>query len=176
MRACCCSDTQHEPGQPFFISDPDGLRVNGMMFNSSGSGWVVLGLGSLGRRFASRATFRKASYHGWNEALPRSNGRIAVVTVPDIRASDAASIRGRNEGPFGSNARWMEKKRDSQSSEWGNFGWDKSRAPQADWGRMTARGWPPPPLLFRSESQQRAQKEFIPFLCVWSLCPCVTFP
>jgi hypothetical protein len=84
-------------------------------------------------------------YHGWNEALRMSNGKAEIIIVPEIGRVMQFRFVGDPDGPFWANRGLEGKKPDSQSSEWGNFGGDKSwPAPQADWEKMTGRGWPPP--------------------------------
>ena len=91
------------------------------------------------------ATVRKEPYHGWNEALIVSNGKVEAVVVPAIGRVMQFRFAGENDGPFWENRLLDGKAPDSQSSEWGNFGGDKSwPAPQGEWEKMTGRGWPPP--------------------------------
>lgn len=94
---------------------------------------------------ASEITVQKRAYHGWNEALVIGNGKVEVVVIPEVGRVMQFRFVGEEEGPFWENRALYGKKPDSQSSEWGNFGGDKSwPAPQAEWEKMTGRGWPPP--------------------------------
>ena len=93
----------------------------------------------------AETTIRKAPYHGWEQALLMSNGNVEVVVVPEIGRVMQFRFAGDQEGPFWENRSMDGKMPNSQSSEWGNFGGDKSwPAPQADWEKLTGRGWPPP--------------------------------
>ena len=112
--------------------------------------WVFslacLGAISLSSNFSHGATTIKTTpYRGWNEAFLLSNGTVEAVVVPAIGRVMQFRFAGQQDGPFWENSLLDGKAPDSQSSEWGNFGGDKSwPAPQADWEKMTGRGWPPP--------------------------------
>jgi hypothetical protein len=94
---------------------------------------------------AAPATIRTQPYHGWNEALMMANGKVEVVIVPEIGRVMQFRFVGDETGPFWENRTLDGKKPNSQSSEWGNFGGDKSwPSPQAEWEKMTGRAWPPP--------------------------------
>jgi len=54
-------------------------------------------------------------------------------------------LAGEDQGVFWVNRLLDGKLPDAASSEWGNFGGDKSwPAPQGDWEKVTGREWPPP--------------------------------
>jgi hypothetical protein len=93
----------------------------------------------------AETTVRKVSYHGWGQALLIGNGKVEAVIVPEIGRVMQFRFVGEQDGPFWENRSMDGKMPNSQSSEWGNFGGDKSwPAPQADWEKITGRGWPPP--------------------------------
>src|SRR5688500_19293150 len=74
-----------------------------------------------------------------------SNWEVEVVIVPEIGRVMQLRFACEQNGPFWENRAMEGKMPNSQSSEWGNFGGDKAwPAPQADWEKMTGRGWPPP--------------------------------
>jgi hypothetical protein len=90
-------------------------------------------------------TISQAPYHQWNEALIISNGKVEAVVVPAIGRLMQFRFAGDEDGPFWNNRELDGKKPDPNSTEWGNFGGDKSwPSPQGDWEKITGRGWPPP--------------------------------
>lgn len=94
---------------------------------------------------ASTATVSKTAYHGWNEAVIISNGMVEAVIVPAVGRIMQFRFAGEKDGPFWENRALDGRNPNSQSSEWINFGGDKTwPAPQGDWEKMTGRGWPPP--------------------------------
>lgn len=98
--------------------------------------------GSLG---AGGAKVRRVPYHAWNEALVLSNEKVEAILVPEVGRVMQFRFAGEEDGPFWENRALDGKAPNSQSSEWINFGGDKTwPAPQADWEKITGRGWPPP--------------------------------
>jgi hypothetical protein len=88
---------------------------------------------------------QKVVYHGWNEAFVISNGKAEAVVVPEIGRIMQFRFAGEEDGPFWENRSLDGRAPNPQSSEWINFGGDKTwPAPQAAWAKMTGRGWPPP--------------------------------
>ena len=97
---------------------------------------------------APRFSVTKTNYHGWPDSLVLGNGKVEAVIVPAIGRVMQFRFAGRSEGPFWENRALDGKAPDARSTEWGNFGGDKSwPAPQADWPKITGRGWPPPPAF-----------------------------
>lgn len=93
----------------------------------------------------SAAVVSKMAYHGWSEALTVSNGKVEAIVVPAIGRVMQFRFKGEEGGPFWENRALDGKAPDSQSSDWLNFGGDKTwPAPQAEWEKNTGRGWPPP--------------------------------
>lgn len=87
---------------------------------------------------------RIGPYFGWERSWTVSNGRVEVVIVPAIGRIMQFRWVGRSS-PFWEDPAVRGKLPDPASSDWGNFGGDKTwPSPQADWGRVTPRGWPPP--------------------------------
>jgi len=84
------------------------------------------------------------TYHGWPNSLILSNGKVEVVVVPAIgRVMQFCFVR--EDGPFWENRAMDGKAPNPAAKEWSNFGGDKSwPSPQADWQKITGRGWPPP--------------------------------
>jgi hypothetical protein len=98
---------------------------------------------TVGRARGSVAV-RQESYRGWDDSIIMDNGLVEAVIVPAIGRVMQFRFIG-EEGPFWENDSMFGQEPDSQSSEWGNFGGDKSwPAPQADWPKITPRSWPPP--------------------------------
>jgi hypothetical protein len=87
----------------------------------------------------------QAPYHGWREALIISNGKVEAVIVPEVGRIMQFRFAGENDGPLWENRALDGKPADAASTNWGNFGGDKTwPSPQADWEAVTGRGWPPP--------------------------------
>lgn len=89
----------------------------------------------------------QGEYHGWKDAIFLSNGKAEVVIVPAIgRIMQFRLLGGQaDNGVFWENPAMAGKLPDPKSSDWGNFGGDKSwPSPQADWPKVTPRKWPPP--------------------------------
>lgn len=84
-------------------------------------------------------------YHGWQNSFTLDNGVVQTVVVPAVGRVMQFRFTGEQDGPFWENRELDGKLPDAKSSEWGNFGGDKTwPAPQADWPKVTPRGWPPP--------------------------------
>ncbi len=87
---------------------------------------------------------RIGPYFGWDRSWTVSNGKVEAVIVPAIGRLMQFRFLGQGS-PFWEDPALRGKLPDPASSEWQNFGGDKTwPAPQADWERITARGWPPP--------------------------------
>lgn len=87
---------------------------------------------------------RVGPYFGWDRSWTLSNGKAEAVVVPAIGRIMQFRFVGK-PGPFWEDASLRGKSPDPSSSEWGNFGGDKTwPSPQADWEKVTGRGWPPP--------------------------------
>lgn len=96
-------------------------------------------------RASAEVKISKVPYHGWAKALTMSNGKVEVVIVPEIGRVMQFRWAGESDGPFWENRALDGKPTDPKSKDWGNFGGDKTwPAPQADWGKIAGRGWPPP--------------------------------
>lgn len=85
-----------------------------------------------------------ANYHGWERSLTIGNGVVEAVVVPAIGRIMQFRFIGQGS-PFWEDPSLRGKSPEPSSSEWGNFGGDKTwPSPQADWPKVTPRGWPPP--------------------------------
>ena len=84
------------------------------------------------------------SYQGWEDSYLLSNGKVEAIVVPAVgRVMQFRQIG--QESPFWENKPLSGRAPDSNSVEWINFGGDKTwPSPQADWPKVTPRGWPPP--------------------------------
>jgi hypothetical protein len=90
----------------------------------------------------------RTNYHGWPDSIVLGNQLVEVVIVPAIGRVMQFRWKGDQDGPFWENPAFEGKSPDPKSSEWGNFGGDKTwPAPQADWPMVTPRTWPPPPAF-----------------------------
>ena len=111
-----------------------------------GGGWFSLYL-TAALCFQPRAavTIEKRPYNGWQQAFTLGNGKVEAVVVPAVGRVMQFRFTGEKDGPFWENHALDGKNPDSQSSEWVNFGGDKTwPAPQSEWAKITGRGWPPP--------------------------------
>jgi hypothetical protein len=91
----------------------------------------------------------KAEWHGWRDAVILRNPVAAVVIVPSIGRVMQFSFLDKNgqpaEGPFWNNRLLDGRPVDPISTQWSNFGGDKSwPESQADWPSIMKRAWPPP--------------------------------
>jgi len=94
---------------------------------------------------ATGISVERIRYHGWPDSYLLANGLVESVVVPAIGRVMQLRLKGEAEGVF-----WENRALDGQlnypsSSEWINFGGDKSwPAPQSDWPARQGRAWPPP--------------------------------
>lgn len=95
-------------------------------------------------RSAAPIQIQIGPYFGWERCLTISNGKVEAVVVPAVgrvmvfRRAGASSV-------FWQDPALRGKAPDPEAKEWANFGGDKTwPAPQAEWGRMAGRDWPPP--------------------------------
>jgi hypothetical protein len=87
----------------------------------------------------------RITYHGWPGSFVMSNGKADVVIVPAVGRVMQFHFADDSDGPLFENRAMDSKTPDPNSKDWGNFGGDKSwPSPQADWGKITGREWPPP--------------------------------
>jgi hypothetical protein len=94
---------------------------------------------------ANGLSLKRATYHGWRDALILGNGQVEAVIVPSIGRVMQFRFAGEADGPFWENRALDGKPPDPRASEWVNFGGDKPwPAPQGDWPNITPRAWPPP--------------------------------
>jgi hypothetical protein len=93
-------------------------------------------------------TSRHLDYHGWKRSHLLGNGVVEVVVVPEVGRVMQFRFAGDSDGPFWENRALDGKPPDAKTNVWLNFGGDKTwPAPQADWPKVTPRGWPPPPAF-----------------------------
>lgn len=106
--------------------------------------WCVFVLALCREAFAA-VSISKTNYHGWPDSYVMANGYVEAIVVPAIGRVMQFRLAGETEGPFWENRAVDGKAVDPKSNEWLNFGGDKTwPAPQADWPKITPRGWPPP--------------------------------
>lgn len=90
---------------------------------------------------------RIGPYFGWNRSITISNGKVEAVAVPAVGRVMQFRFVGQSS-PFWEDPALRGKDPDPKSSDWGNFGGDKTwPSPQSDWSQHTQRGWPPPPAF-----------------------------
>lgn len=107
---------------------------------------------------AARLPLTRLTYRGWPESYILGNGKVEAVVVPAIGRVMQFRFAGESEGPFFENRRLDGRRPNPRSSEWDNFGGDKSwPAPQEQWGEMTGRNWPPPAAFDALANQARVQ-------------------
>jgi hypothetical protein len=84
---------------------------------------------------------------GWERAFTISNGQVEALVIPEIGRIMQFQFAGEDapEGPFWEDPSLHGQSPNPASGNWINFGGDKTwPAPQADWGKVTPREWPPP--------------------------------
>jgi hypothetical protein len=87
----------------------------------------------------------RTNYQGWADSILVSNGRVEAIIVPAIGRIMQFRLSGESEGPFWENESLFGQSPDMASTNWLNFGGDKTwPAPQGEWGFVTPREWPPP--------------------------------
>ena len=107
----------------------------------------------------------RTNYHGWPDSIVLGNQLVEVVIVPAIGRVMQFRWKGDKDGPFWENPAFEGKSPDPKSSEWGNFGGDKTwPAPQADWPKVTPRTWPPPPAFDSMAVEAKIRSWSGPFL------------
>jgi hypothetical protein len=90
---------------------------------------------------------RIGPHAGWPRCVTIGNGTVEALVVPDIGRVMQFRFTGQ-PGPFWEDPALRGRTPDPKSSDWGNFGGDKTwPAPQADWDKVTPRSWPPPPAF-----------------------------
>lgn len=109
------------------------------------------------------ARISRITYRGWPGSLVMSNSKVDVVIVPAIgRVMQFHFANDGDNGPFFENRAMEGKAPDPTSKDWGNFGGDKSwPSPQADWGKITGREWPPPVAFDSMPVEARLSSESI---------------
>lgn len=92
----------------------------------------------------TETTITGISYQGWNDSYLLSNGKVEAIVVPAIgRVMQFRQIG--EESPFWENKALFGHVADETSTEWINFGGDKTwPSPQSEWPKVTPRSWPPP--------------------------------
>jgi len=87
----------------------------------------------------------RTNYHGWENALLVSNGRVEAIIVSQVGRVMQFRFAGETDGSFWENADVLGKLPDPQSTNWLNFGGEKIwPAPQSEWKDHTKHEWPPP--------------------------------
>lgn len=116
------------------------------------TGLLAAGIGPLSPRVSAQranllngTTMTPTQYHGWTNVIRLGNGIVEARVVPAVGRVMQFRFVGEADGPFWENAALFGQQPDAASKDWGNFGGDKTwPAPQADWGKVTPRQWPPP--------------------------------
>jgi hypothetical protein len=85
-------------------------------------------------------------WHGWPGCYLIANDSVEAIVVPAIGRVMQLRLKGEIEGPLWENRALDGQQSEPASTEWINFGGDKSwPAPQTDWPLHQGREWPPPP-------------------------------
>jgi len=106
--------------------------------------FLIVILGGFAVKADTTVKITRADYHGWKNCCFVRNAQAEIVIVPDVGRIMQFHFLG-EAGPFWENRKLDGKSPDPASTEWGNFGGDKTwPAPQADWPRIAGREWPPP--------------------------------
>jgi hypothetical protein len=84
-------------------------------------------------------------YHGWPDCYRISNDKVEAVVAPEVGRIMHFGLTGDEAGVFWANRLLEGKSPDPNSSDWLNFGGEKTwPAPQSEWQTMVGRPWPPP--------------------------------
>ena len=87
------------------------------------------------------------NHRGWTNSLRMINGAAEVIVAPEVGRVMQFRLHG-EESAFWENTALSGKAPNAATSDWLNFGGDKTwPAPQADWPKVGKRGWPPPPAF-----------------------------
>jgi hypothetical protein len=85
------------------------------------------------------------SWHGWPDCYLMANGSIEAIVVPAIGRVMQLRLKDEADGPFWENRALDGQLSNPASTEWINFGGDKSwPSPQTEWPLHQGREWPPP--------------------------------
>jgi hypothetical protein len=96
---------------------------------------------------ATGVQISRFTHEGWTDCVRMSNAVSEVLIVPEIGRVMQFRLNG-EESAFWENSALRGKPPDAKSKDWSNFGGDKTwPSPQADWPKVTRRGWPPPPAF-----------------------------
>jgi hypothetical protein len=126
-----------------------GLSVTALVLSAGGApGQHALSEIKVTKPVMSSATQRvriaNTNYLGWKNAIVISNQKVEAIIVPAVGRIMQFRFVG-EDGVFWENREISGLKPDPKSSQWGNFGGDKSwPSPQSDWPRVAPRAWPPP--------------------------------
>jgi hypothetical protein len=86
----------------------------------------------------------RGDYRGWRDCYFMRNALAEVVIAPAVGRIMQFHFLG-EDGPLWENEKLAGRLPDPGSSEWGNFGGDKTwPAPQGHWPAIAGREWPPP--------------------------------
>lgn len=103
---------------------------------------------NLKSRASSTISITRTSYHDWPDSIVMSNGKVEAVIVPAIGRVMQFKFVGEKDGPFWNNRKLDGQAPDPKSTEWHNFGGDKTwPAPMSDWRQITGHPMPPPPAF-----------------------------
>ncbi len=102
---------------------------------------------------------RIGPHAGWERCWTLDNGETEALIVPAIgRILQFRRID--QPGPFWHDPALHGRSPDPASTEWLNFGGDKSwPAPQSDWATLTARAWPPPGAFDAAPVEMSVRRE-----------------
>ena len=93
---------------------------------------------------AQHVHIANTNYLGWKNAIVIANRKVEAIIVPTVGRIMQFRFIG-EDGVFWENRELSGQKPDPKSTQWGNFGGDKSwPSPQSDWPRQSPRAWPPP--------------------------------
>ena len=100
----------------------------------------------------------RTNYHGWENAILVSNGRVEAIIVPQVGRVMQFRFSGQPDGPFWENPNELGKVPDPASTNWVDFGGDKVWP--ADWQTHLNRT-NPPPKGFDGQPHQVSQDGFV---------------
>jgi hypothetical protein len=87
----------------------------------------------------------RVPYHGWPDCYRISNDKVEAVVAPEVGRIMHFGLPKDEVGVFWANRLLDGNSPDPNSSDWLNFGGEKTwPAPQSDWQTIVGRPWPPP--------------------------------
>jgi hypothetical protein len=87
----------------------------------------------------------RTNYHGWEDSIWVSNGRIEAIITPSIGRVMQLRFAGEADGPFWENEALSGQPARPERKVWQDFGGERVwPSPQKTWSSIMSTNWPPP--------------------------------